>query len=733
MRISPISHPRRARRRVTRLAGVVGALAAAVALALAAPSAAVADETITSSGPLVDVKITPYLNCAVNYAGDTHTEFYGETACATFVAFDEGGSRSLAGPASVPAGQAAVEAGTPYIPVSQSRAGSGTRADPHSITTTVRARNAAGVDVLELNQVDSYVVGDNFYATSTSVRSLDGQAHDITLYHGGDCYLGEMDSGYGDYSSATGAVTCKASPDSSSRIEQFIPRTPGSDFFYGKYSRMWANIASKAPLPNTLEGADEAQDNAIALSWNLHVPVEGTATASMLTNFSPVDLRALPTTITPDPSSVAAGSTVSLRAEVSNAANTADVSMDALVVRLPRGAAYVDGSLVGASGPASQTGDTLTIPLVQEIAGQASAAVTFGVVLSEQGAAAFELSGSALLAPVLESSTTVTVTAPLVDAAAADDTASTPYATAVTIPVLANDRGDGIAVSAVGASPDGTATANADGTVTFVPNAGFAGEASFVYTITDERGNHSEATVVVTVAEPAAPAAADDTASTPYATAVMIPVLANDSGADLSVSAVDESADGAVTLNADGTVTFVPNAGFAGEASFGYTVEDAVGQRATATVTVTVEAPAAPVAADDDARTGAGTSVVIPVLDNDSGEAIVVAEAETPEDGTVTLNDDGTVTFAPNDGFAGTATFDYTIEDAVGQRDTATVRVVVDPAPATPPATAPAATEPGGLAVTGSTLPIGLGAAAAVCLVAGLTLLIVRRRRTDRA
>ncbi|MFK3668556.1 Ig-like domain-containing protein [Leifsonia aquatica] len=644
MRISPKPLHLRARRGARLLAGGLGVLATTAALALAAPSAALADQAITSAGPLVKVRITTDLNCAVNYAGDQHSEFFGDTACGTFVAFDDGGVRLLAGPAAVPAGPAVVNAGIPYVPVSQSSAGSGTRADPHSITTTVRAVNDAGVAVLELTQVDSYVVGDNFYATSTSVRSLDAQDRDITLYHGADCYLGEMDSGYGDYSSATGAVTCKASPDSSSRIEQFIPRTPGSDFFYGKYSRMWANIASKAPLPNTLEGAEESQDNAIALSWNLQVPAEGAATASMLTNFSPVDLRALPTTITPDPSSVAAGSTVSLRAEVSNAANTADVSMDALAVRLPRGAAYVDGSLAGASGPASQTGGTLTIPLVQEIAGQASAAVTFDVVLSEQGAAAFELSGSALLAPVLDSSTTVTVTAPLVDAAATDDTASTPYATAVTIPVLANDRGDEIAVSAVGASPDGTATANADGTVTFVPNAGFAGDASFVYTITDERGNRSQATVVVTV-----------------------------------------------------------------------------------------EAPAAPVAADDDARTGAGTSVVIPVLDNDSGEAIVVAEAETPEDGTVTLNDDGTVTFAPNDGFAGTATFGYTIEDAVGQRDTATVRVVVDPAPATPPATAPAATEPGGLAVTGSTLPIGLGAAAAMCLVAGLTLLIVRRRRTDPA
>ena len=66
-------------------------------------SAAAAGGEITSAGPLTSVRTTADLNCAVNYAGDTSSEFFGTTACGTFLA--SGGI--LYGPADVPAGSAA--------------------------------------------------------------------------------------------------------------------------------------------------------------------------------------------------------------------------------------------------------------------------------------------------------------------------------------------------------------------------------------------------------------------------------------------------------------------------------------------------------------------------------------------------------------------------------------------------------------------------------------------------
>jgi hypothetical protein len=50
-------------------------------------------------------------------------------------------------------------------------------------------------------------------------------------------------------------------------------------------------------------------------------------------------------------------------------------------------------------------------------------------------------------------------------------------------------------------------------------------------------------------------------------------------------------ADGAVVINADGTVTYTPNAGFLGLNTFTYTITDGMGDTSTANVEVTVAMP----------------------------------------------------------------------------------------------------------------------------------------------
>jgi len=92
-----------------------------------------------------------------------------------------------------------------------------------------------------------------------------------------------------------------------------------------------------------------------------------------------------------------------------------------------------------------------------------------------------------------------------------------------------------------------------------------------------------------------APVAQDDTLVTDAGVAGTVAVLANDSDADggtLAVTAVTQGANGTVVINADGTVTYTPNAGFAGTDSFTYEVSDGQGGTATGTVTVTVNAVA---------------------------------------------------------------------------------------------------------------------------------------------
>ncbi|MEL0653352.1 Ig-like domain-containing protein, partial [Algibacter sp. TI.3.09] len=92
----------------------------------------------------------------------------------------------------------------------------------------------------------------------------------------------------------------------------------------------------------------------------------------------------------------------------------------------------------------------------------------------------------------------------------------------------------------------------------------------------------------------------------------------------------------------------------------------------------------APIANADTTTTPEGTPISIPVIANDfdpDGDAISVTETTTPDNGTVTLNPDGTITYTPNDGFIGEDTFTYTICDDANPAlcDTATVTVTIQP------------------------------------------------------
>lgn len=203
---------------------------------------------------------------------------------------------------------------------------------------------------------------------------------------------------------------------------------------------------------------------------------------------------------------------------------------------------------------------------------------------------------------------------------AVDDEASTDAGQAVTINVLTNDSdvdNDDLEVDLVDDPANGTASTNGT-TVTYTPDAGFTGDDSFDYRITDGTLTAS-ATITVTVRSGTmAPSAADDEATTDEDEEVTISVLANDSDpAGLTVTAVGPASNGSTSTNGT-TVTYEPDADFEGQDSFTYTASNAQGT-AQGTVTVTVravnDAPSAPslVSPSDgatvDTRTG-GVAIV---------------------------------------------------------------------------------------------------------------------------
>ncbi|WP_083928331.1 Ig-like domain-containing protein [Marinobacterium rhizophilum] len=174
----------------------------------------------------------------------------------------------------------------------------------------------------------------------------------------------------------------------------------------------------------------------------------------------------------------------------------------------------------------------------------------------------------------------------------ADDNATTPYETPVTIKVLANDLdpdGDTLSVSSLSGA-NGDAVINADGSITYTPVSGFSGMDTFSYTVSDGESSAS-ATVTVTVEEPTinkAPIAQPDYANTDKNASVTITVLANDSdpdGDELRVISVTQGAKGDVQINANGTLTYTPAKNFNSEDSFSYILSDG---SHTATTTVTI-------------------------------------------------------------------------------------------------------------------------------------------------
>ncbi|MFA7316466.1 MAG: Ig-like domain-containing protein [Sulfuricella sp.] len=173
---------------------------------------------------------------------------------------------------------------------------------------------------------------------------------------------------------------------------------------------------------------------------------------------------------------------------------------------------------------------------------------------------------------------------------------------AVEINVLANDSDPDAPANTIdpasvflSTTPDkgGTATVNASGTISYRPAVGFTGIETFRYKVRDTLGLASSpgAYVRVTV-NPAnqPPLLLDDTVTAPRRQgtaaaypAVIISVLANDSDPDGSIDpatvwiTVGPNKGGTATVNADGTISYRPRAGFSGTETLRYKVRDNLG------------------------------------------------------------------------------------------------------------------------------------------------------------
>ncbi|HEY0721269.1 MAG TPA: Ig-like domain-containing protein [Gammaproteobacteria bacterium] len=274
----------------------------------------------------------------------------------------------------------------------------------------------------------------------------------------------------------------------------------------------------------------------------------------------------------------------------------------------------------------------------------------------------------------------------------------TPLTVDAVLGVLSNDSDpNGLTLTAAlaGAVSQGSVTLNPTGDFGYTPPANFNGTASFTYTASNGTLSSTPATVTITVTpvnDP--PVAADDAYSLVSGTALTVAaagVLANDSDVDgdpLSATQVTAPVNGTLSLAADGSFNYTPNAGYSGSDSFTYVANDGVVDSNVATVTLNVTAAVnqPPIAVDDSATITMNTSQVIAVLANDSDPdgtldpaTVTLTSLPGKKGNTATVNTDGTITFTPRTSFRGSDTFTYTVQDnqgAVSNRATVRVNVV---------------------------------------------------------
>ncbi|WP_171212779.1 Ig-like domain-containing protein [Ruegeria sp. HKCCA5426] len=182
------------------------------------------------------------------------------------------------------------------------------------------------------------------------------------------------------------------------------------------------------------------------------------------------------------------------------------------------------------------------------------------------------------------------------------------------------------------------------------------------------------------------PQALDDYGTVQRDGAVILAVLTNDLGAGLRIASVTEGVSGAVTINEDGTLTYVPYEGVSGADTFSYTVVDDQGRTSTAQVTMEiVDGNSAPVAVNDTFMAAEGETLEssASILDNDSdgdGDTLTITQydAVSTNNGSVVVNADGTFSYTAAMGFTGTDAFSYTVEDGHGGSSSAVVTIEVE-------------------------------------------------------
>jgi VCBS repeat-containing protein len=261
--------------------------------------------------------------------------------------------------------------------------------------------------------------------------------------------------------------------------------------------------------------------------------------------------------------------------------------------------------------------------------------------------------------------------------------------------VLGNDTDpdSSLTASVVTGPAHGTLTLNPNGSFSYVHDGSETTTDSFVYQASDGTST-SNATVTITITPVNDPPVANNDAYTVAEGGTLnVPapgVLGNDTDPDSTMTAVLVSgpAHGSLTLNADGSFSYVHDGSETTSDSFTYKANDGTVDSNVATVTITVSpVDDAPVAVNDaySVAEGGTLNVAAPgVLGNDTDvdtpagslNAVLVSG---PAHGTLTFNGNGSFSYAHDGSETTTDSFTYKANDGTSDSNVATVTITITP------------------------------------------------------
>lgn len=291
-----------------------------------------------------------------------------------------------------------------------------------------------------------------------------------------------------------------------------------------------------------------------------------------------------------------------------------------------------------------------------------------------------------------------------------EDTPVTITPTEIFAPGPPDESSQTVALTIITPPAVGTATATIDsqGRLVVSPATDYFGEVTLEVRGTDNGlspANLTKDTVLTITVNPVndAPIAANDTFVLPgIGGTTILPVLGNDRPGpaneteSITVTSVTSPSIGSASVVGGQLQYTIPSGTefFGQSTSFSYTIRDAGGLTSTATVSVSIAAPASPYAIDDSHQNNPAlrvsessngtTSYTFDVIANDYSELpgpITLAGNPTLVSGEGTLGRDGNlVTYTPPAGYAGEVIFTYNIGQEGGEdegRYTATATILV--------------------------------------------------------